>query len=422
MIEFVVWLIGSFSALFGFVVFYAKLTNANDFLNFKFVLLFFLGILFLSIIYYFNITYLGMISYFLVCPLVYLKVNYTSFKKFIFYTLIIWIYGMVLDLIIMAFTSLALHLYNVEDYWFIFECIISVIISIMLVILAYNKKLKKFTTNLYERIFNVKYFDVSLLLFSAFVLVASIIILLNLDHLNVSIFSIVFVLMLIAIFGLLIKYHINAKENEIFLKTLKENNDFYIKMEDENRIFRHNLNAKLLSIKSVSNVKSKSLLEELLKENNHNENYVNIVDVIPYGLNGIIYEKIYPYLNEIDIKIDNQIDYDIFAVLSPRRYNVLVEKIVIALDNAIEACGKSDEKALIIHLYNEDKNVIVEIENTFSGAINFEDLGNIGYSTKGKKRGLGLFSSIRNNEASLSIKIINNLFIAKIKAKKKIDN
>lgn len=422
MIEFVVWLVSSFAALFGFVVLYAKLTSAKDFLDFKFILLFFLGILFLSIIYYFDIVYLGLISYFLVCPLVYFKINYTSFKKFIFYTLIIWIYGMILDLVAMAIASIVLYFYDFNSHWYIIECLMSVIITSLLIILGNNKKLVCFTSNLYDKLIKVKFFEISLILFSIFIFSIGIPIFLNLHHLNISVLLIIIIFQLIILFAIVIKIRINILENEIFLKTLKENNDFYIKMEDENRIFRHNLNAKLLSIRSVSNIKSKALLEELLKENNKNKNFVNIVDVIPYGLNGIIYEKIYPYLNLLDIKIDNQIDYDIFAVLTSRRYNVLVEKIVIALDNAIEACGKSDEKALIIQLYNEDKNVVVEIKNTFSGEINFEDLGNIGYSTKGKKRGLGLFSSIRNNEASLSIKIINNLFIAKISAKKKIDN
>ncbi|MCM1053083.1 MAG: ATP-binding protein [Ruminococcus sp.] len=325
---------------------------------------------------------------------------------------------MILDLIIMAFTSLVLHFYKVDSYWHIFESVISTIIAVILIILSYNKRLKNATNTLYEKILNVKYFDISLILFSFFVLIASITIVFNLHNLSTSVLLIILSFFAILVFGILVKYRINVVEMEIFLKTLKENNEFYIKMEDENRIFRHNLNAKLLSIKSVSNAKAKSLLDELLKENNHHVKYSGSVKAIPYGFNGIVYEKLYPYLNILDIKIENQIDHDIFMMLTPRRYNVLVEKLVIALDNAIEACVNSKEKALIINMHSDDNNIVVEIRNTFSSDVNLENLGDFGYSTKGRKRGLGLFSVLRNNEASLSVKIVNDLFVTKISAKR----
>ena len=74
--------------------------------------------------------------------------------------------------------------------------------------------------------------------------------------------------------------------------------------------------------------------------------------------------------------------------------------------------------ASIINLYEDNNCVIVEIKNTFSESIDVDLVGNKGYSTKGKLRGLGIFSALRDNEASLNVKIYNNLFINTITAKK----
>ena len=62
----------------------------------------------------------------------------------------------------------------------------------------------------------------------------------------------------------------------------------------------------------------------------------------------------------------------------------------------------------------------MEIKNTFNADINVDSIGNKEYSTKGKKRGLGLFSIFRDNEATVSVRIINNIFESKIVAKKRL--
>lgn len=142
------------------------------------------------------------------------------------------------------------------------------------------------------------------------------------------------------------------------------------------------------------------------------------IENIPYGLNGILYQKIYPFLNNLEIKINNEIYYDIFEVLNPRRYNVLVEKIVISLDNAIEASLKSVDRILIINLYEENNYIVIEIKNSLVDSIDVDFLGSINYSTKKRNSGLGLFSAMRDKEVSMDIKIINDMFVSHLEAKK----
>ena len=182
--------------------------------------------------------------------------------------------------------------------------------------------------------------------------------------------------------------------------------------------------AKILSIKSVSGKKARMLIDDFLRSFNQNIDFSIHIQDMPYGLNGIIYEKIYSYIGKLHIKIDNKIDFDIFTKLNPRRYNVFVEKMIIALDNAIEASLNSVEKLLVINLYFEDESIIMDIKNTLSTNLNLEELGKVNYSTKSnkdyKRHGLGLFSALRNNEVTMSIKIVNNLFITRIIAKQNL--
>ena len=330
---------------------------------------------------------------------------------------------MCLDIISMLIISL---LYSIFRFDVInidaFQIYPTILIFFMFVLLGNSSFINCAVTYLFNVYKKINYLDFSIISFTIFLLVFSIILAMNVKNLSVG-FLLIFIMILITFhFFLLIKSKLSDVENKIFIKTLKENNEFYISMEVENSIFKHNLMAKLLSIKSVSNRKSRQLIDDLICSFNNTLDFTKHIQNIPYGLNGIIYQKLYQYLNKLNIKIDNKINFDIFDVLMPRRYNVFVEKMVLSLDNAIESSLDSAEKLLIINLYSTDAEIIIEIKNTFSSDINIDSIGNLNYSTKGFKRGLGLFSSLRNKEAQINIKVINNLFVIKISAKKIFDN
>lgn len=418
MIEFFTWLIGGFFSFLGFVYVYYKYTNSNFKLSWKYIILFIVCVILLALIYYFDFSFLSIISYFIFCPVLYYNIECTNVKRLIFYMLIIWIYAFVIDLILMSIISLLNHFYTFDVYGYLYEVMMSIILCIMLFLLANSRKISKVTLTFYDKLLNIKYFDYSLIVFTVFALLIGMVIFMNLKHLRTNMLLTIISILIVFMFIILIKYRVYLIENAILIKNIKDNSEFFIKIEDDSRIFRHNLNAKLLSIKSVSNKKAKLLLEELLKENNQNIANSKMLVYIPYGLYGIIYEKIYPYINVLNIQVNNNFNEDIFDFLKPRRYNVLAEKTVIMLDNAIEASLNSDDKVLHIDLYTNENDIVVEIKNTFSNVVDLCEIGKIGYSTKGNNRGLGIFSSIRNNEVSVSIKILNNIFNSEIIAKK----
>lgn len=417
MIDFLIWFAASFISTFGFTYMYYKISDSSKKITIPIILLFIFGVLLLTTLKYLNLTFISSISYFLYFSVLFYVINPITVSKLIFYLLIIWIYGIALDFISMLLFLPFHFAFDIDIYGEVACILMSSIVFIILVIMARSKRVKKFTNNLYKKVSKVNYFDFALISFAVFVLLTGVAVFLNLDNLSLSILLMAIIILLSFSFILLIRVRINWAENAIFLDLLKANNAFYIKIEDENRIFKHNLMAKMLAIKSVSGSKARKLIDEFVGSFNKDMDFSVHIKDLPYGLNGIIYEKIYPYIGKIHIKISNKIDFDIFSKLKPRRYNVFVEKIIIALDNAIESCMESHDKLLIVNLYFEDSNIIVDIKNTFSSDINLDEVGKVNYSTKGKKRGLGLFSALRDNEVEMSVKIINNWFVSKIVAK-----
>lgn len=423
MTRFVFWLVICFLSTFSFVYFYYKSTDSNTRINGKIIIVFMFGVFLSTCVECFDLETLSYVSYFLYFPVMFYLLKRMPIKKLFFYVMIVWFIAIAIDIISILVTSLAFYLFDINISVYInnselVSIFLTVCVSTVLIVLGKINFLDSYIFSLYQKIKNVKYSDILLVIFVLFISFIGITMFLNIENVDINVLSMIVLILAIFSFILLFRYKINETESVMYLNTLRENNEFYIKMEDENRIFKHNLVAKLLSIKSVSNKKAMALIEDLIMQFNKSVDFSKNMKVIPYGLNGIIYQKLYPYMKELNIEISNELGYDIFDILKPRRYNVFIEKMVIALDNAIESCLKSNNKSLVINIFDEDNSISIEIENTIGNDINLDLLGNKNYSTKGNRHGLGLFSAFRNNEASLKVKIINNIFVSKITAKK----
>lgn len=424
MIEFLVYIVVSLISTFGFSYLYYKLTGATKKINLKITFMFVIGVILIALVKYFNVTVISVFSYFLYFPFLFREIKYTLFTRFLFYVIIVWIFGEILDIFSMFIMLIFQSVFDINIYSYTFRIISSFLVFIIFIIVARNVRFRKFVEDAYRKVQKISYFDFAIVVFAIFAFFVGLVIFLNLDNINVSILLMAVLFLLSLSFGLLVGVRVQLIENNIFLKTLKKNNDFYLKIEDENRIFKHNLIAKLLAIKSVSNKRARELIDDYIASFNNNMDFSVHIKEIPYGLNGIIYEKVYRYIGKLDIKIDNKIEFDLFERLKSRRYNVFVEKLIIAIDNAIESSLTSVDKILVINLYSENDNVIVDIKNSFSADLDLDKIGSLNYSTKKdekKKRGLGLFSALRNNEVIMQLNIINNLFVIKIIAKQKSD-
>ena len=203
------------------------------------------------------------------------------------------------------------------------------------------------------------------------------------------------------------------------LRILTKNNEFYIERIDEYRIMKHNLIANLSSIKTTANKNTKLLIDDLILR------YQSILKMpksfkdLPSGVNGIIYEKIYNIQDKtLNISIVNKIKNNVIDVMTARDYNTFCEAISVALDNAIEAAEKSDEKLLFLEFTEDKERLTLKIINSFSGTIDIDALGSKNYTSKKTGNGIGLFSILRFNSIKTSTFIKNNKFICIIKATK----
>lgn len=418
--DFVIWLIISFFSTFSFAFLFYKLTGVKRKIDLKLFLVYLFGVVTVVVIKFNDILLLNYIFFFIYFPVLFYIIKPMPIKKILFYALTVWFYGMAVDILLILFLSLIFYFLNINFYNNpeLGSILSTFILSLTLVCLSNKKILFNKINYICDKIISFEHYDMVFFTFAIFILAMAVTMLVNIANLDVNVLLLVDILLMVMTFIIIFKYRIMSAENAKYLKTLKENNEFYIKMDDENRVFKHNLIAKLLSIKSVSNKKAMALIEDLILQFNKSIDFSNSIKIIPYGLNGIIYQKLYPYLKDLNIKVNSEINYDIFDVLNPRRYNVLVEKLIVSLDNAIESSLNSEDKSVVINITDSSDEINIEIKNTFSNNINMDMLGNKSYSTKGKKRGLGLFSIFRNNEATVSVKIINNIFRSKITAKK----
>ena len=414
MSKLIFYLIVGLVSTFGFCYVYCKSCDRDLILNAKTVTVYLLTVIIFSSIKYFELNSISIFAYFIFYPFVFYFLKPQPLKNLFFYLIIVWFYGMCLDLLSMLIISGFIYIFDLDFSYHWQAEIMTFFVFICMILIGRSKKIKKLTNSLLKILNKIKFSDFNLTLFTLFIFLVGLTLFAYIDRLNISLLLFLVIFSILIDFVFLILYKSNSAETAKFIQFLRENNQFYMHVDDENRIFKHNLLAKLLSIKSVSNKKARLLIDDLIKEFNSNIGFIDHIKDIPYGLNGIIYQKIYSYLDKIEIKIDNRISYDVFEVLTARRYNVLVEKMVIALDNAIESTLKSFSKLLIIDLYQEDDKIIVEIKNTFANNINIDELGKANYSTKGKKRGLGLFSALRNKEVAMSVKIINDMFVSKL--------
>lgn len=420
MTDFIVWFAGSFISTFGISFLYYNLSNATRKLNLKITLVFIIGVLFLSIIKNFNLSYINIFAYFLFYPFLFYMINPIKLKKLFYYILVIWFIGMLLDLLSMLLVSFLHSFLNFDliEKWNAATIILSFISFLCFILISKSKRILLFINTWYNKLSNIKYSDFLLLFLTAFIFISAFVILTSLPNLTLDILFNLLIFLVIIVFIFIIKYKINEEEISKYLKLLKENNEFYVSVDDEHRVFKHNLMARLLSIKSVSNKKTMVLIDDLIRDFNVNIDFSNHIKVIPYGLNGIIYQKLYPYFNKVNLKIFNGIKYDIFDFLKPLRYNVLIEKLSLVLDNALESCTKSVDKVIVINIFDEDNNIVIEVKNTFSDMIDIDSLGSKNYSTKGKRRGLGLYSALRNSEVQLTVKVVNHLFISRLVARR----
>ncbi|HIT11518.1 MAG TPA: GHKL domain-containing protein [Candidatus Pelethosoma merdigallinarum] len=152
---------------------------------------------------------------------------------------------------------------------------------------------------------------------------------------------------------------------------------------------------------SKRNSKAKRQIEAMLKdcdkvekELKGNDQLYRLTLSIPSGgLRGLVYHKLLlceQLKVNYDLRIGREVNSKVIKNIDFQTMRKFVKIVGIYLDNAIDAAKKLKNKEIDIEFFLEEGYFCVLISNTFSGMLDIEKMGTMGYTSKGGKHGYGL--------------------------------
>lgn len=141
----------------------------------------------------------------------------------------------------------------------------------------------------------------------------------------------------------------------------------------------------------------KSMIKEYgeieIREQENEDIYRKTLKIPSGGLRGLFGNKL-SVMEELNINYDLRIGKGINAKtlknLSYQDKRDFGKVVGIYLDNAINATNETNKKEIDVEFFLEEGYFCVLISNTFSGTLDIEKMGTMGYTSKGGKHGYGL--------------------------------
>lgn len=240
---------------------------------------------------------------------------------------------------------------------------------------------------------------------------------------------------LIIIYSYVIYNSLREKNKNIVVQTenasLLESLHQYEEMVDRQRVDNHENKNQLLIIKNMINKKDKSVvkyIDTIVKDKKEDDEilYTRVKTIPSGGLQGIIYQKMLLMKDE-KILFSLDVSRDVRKInldgLSMDDNYKLCKIIGVFLDNAIEESRKVNDKCIMISLYIDEDDLIIDVSNRFNSNIDISRLDDEGYTTKGNGHGYGLSlvkkivseSDIFENERIVRKDIFKQVIKVKIK-------
>lgn len=405
---------------------YSKILNAKPKINCKYLILIILCLAFQAFLQVKNYSSIVPILTFIWLIIFGKKFFNNSWKETIICLMIVWILLFLIDVLIMF------HMNQIELYNFdlaviqIFKCLSSITMSASLIFVSQFPIIINGLSKLFKVLnrLTIRAAGVTLAIVLYFALGT-----LCYRHMNNEndILYLIIILLVSVISIIVLLYLIHLNYEIVVLKStndiIGQNNETLLKTLNEYRIMKHNINNKLLGIKSVGNKDTRIMINEILKEYDSNKYLKSEIPFMPSGLNGFILEKFYAYADKnLKIQIDNNVKGKILDILGPKNYNLLCEALGVTLDNALESASQTKDKIIFLEFTETEKTVNIKVMNTFKGIIDTEKLGTIEYtSNKLNGHGLGLYSLFNKNTLYITTSIKNNFFRSEIKVDKKTE-
>lgn len=402
---------------------FGKLSKSKFDFNLRNVILLILsGVLVTFITYNINAFLRTFISFTLLCVLS-LYTYRNSISETFLYSIICYIFVMLCEIIFsIIISNLNIININMLDNSILVKSIMSFITLGFAYSLCNNKYISKISQKIVNKINNLKYILI--------ILVISLIFLIVIDYKFISSISksiyfsnLLILICFIVITCIAINSYFKVKEEMEKEEALLNFMSKYEKIIEENRINKHEMLNNLLILKSIDDKNSDEFnetLNDLIDLYNNKSYKMKNIYKLPAGLKGVFYYKLSTLKENnfnININVSKQLS-NLLKKLNHKEYVILCKIVGIILDNAIEASEESKEKMIGVDVYKEKDSIIIMIINSCKKKVNINKVSNINYSTKGKGRGLGLYiaNNILKNSTNIKMEqsVNNNIFETKI--------
>lgn len=395
------------------IYYYSKMSSNKTEINLKLISNIIIFSIILLINNLFSPVYLRIVISFLITILIDKILFNDNIKNILYYVTVYYI----LSLIIELFTSIILmknfgNITMLNNDMF-FKLLYTIIDSII-IFLVVSRNITFRAVNKIKKLINFYFFLIFIVIFIDIIGIMRANDSQNQSLIIISIMTLMFIL-------ISIKTIISDKFNINLLKikneNLKESYKAYSETIDQCKEFKHNLNNDLFALKSSLPKKYQTNFDKILLKYSRKYEWINKIEEIPEGLQGIMYLKVKEAENKkvkIILNTKKTIDTD------PDDYLDLSEIIGILIDNAVDASQLAKSKYLTIDISKTKEITNIKIINKFKNSIDVNKIGNKNYSTKEYKSGIGLnyIKKMNNNKIKVTFNIINDIFITNINYKK----
>lgn len=396
---------------------YSKFTNKHLIYNKKHILL----ILGISMLTFANNIFVPVKIRGFSADLLFIILTKTIFKDKIktnlYYSLIILVTLQVFDLLTAFFLPLSIKNVEALNQSIYFKVIITIVVNFLLYFALANRYVVNFINQFKNTSKNNKIFyalsSIGLILFTYWSCYSAI----NLADKTLNVILCITEVVIVILLILTLKNIHEKNISKIKEEQLKQNLNFYANVANEYKEIKHNLMNDLLIIKSKFPKKDQTFINDIINKYKTNYDWVNSVDSIPEGLQGLVFIKKseaekHKILFNLEYKVDKNIE-DMFDINNNFK---LYEALGILFDNAIEAASETKEKLINVVFTYENKTLNINILNTFCNELDLDKYGEKNYSTKKRGSGIGVnyLKRQKNSKFTIQQSIRENIFISEI--------
>ena len=371
-----------------------KTKNLKSFISY---LLIFLPLLFITYIFFSDVTKLILSILFIIISL-YFSIFKKDISNSVYYTIVYELLVFICEIIIsVVFVSIfKINISGYEKFQFsllIFSICNCLMVYLLSKIKVLNKSIQKLNLIISKNQKDWVYIIIIIILLSFLIVF-------NKNNLGSGINYYInagMVIFIIASFVYVIynKFQMQAiedKYNESMEYVLR-----YEKIINEQGKKNHEYNNQLMVIKGYINKPERlsEYLDEVIGEHKTGQNYtVKQLGFLPDGgVKGLLYHKL-SKMEDNNIKYYLYVDQNLkdkdIESFDLKTYRDLTKLLGVFLDNAIDAALKSEEKEIEVELKDKDDCLLLTISNTYDKNTDINKVGKSGFTTKGVGHGFGL--------------------------------